>query len=73
MKIYLIGHSVFGYDFYRGHVIIANRESEVRDMAANNCADEGGDVWETADIEECGTYTGGRTEPFILLSDYNAG
>lgn len=73
MKIYLIKHEVHNYDAYMGFVIVANYPYEVRDMAARNHGDEGADIWYAIDVEECGTYAGDRTEPFILLSDYNAG
>lgn len=74
MKIYTIetGQSR-GYDIYLGHVIVANDEAEVRQLAKNESADEGGKIWDSAKVTECGDYTCDRTEPFILLSDFNAG
>ena len=73
MKIYTIEHEVFNYDANMGHVIVANSELEVREIAKQNSCDEGEDVWDTAKVEECGDYTCHRTEPFILLSDFRAG
>ena len=73
MKIYTIKHEVFNYDAYLGHVIVANSEDEVREIAKNKSADEGKEVWETAKVEEHGDYTCHRTEPFVLLSDFRAG
>ena len=73
MKIYTITHQENGYDFYLGHVVIANSETEVRKLAIENSADEGGRVWEKAEIIEQGKYTGDETEPIILMSDFNAG
>ena len=73
MKIYKIEHDEFGYDIYFAHIIVANSKFEVVLMAKNKAAEEGAKIWDTAKIEECGEYTGAMTEPFILLSDFNAG
>jgi hypothetical protein len=73
MKIYTIKHKVFKHDAYLGHVIVANSEDEVREIAKSKSADEGKDVWNAAIVEEHGDYTCQRTEPFILLSDFQAG
>ena len=73
MKIYTIEHEDFNYDAYLGHVIVANSEDEVREIAKSKSADEGKDVWDIAKVEECGEYTCHRTEPFVLLSDFRAG
>ena len=73
MKIYTIGHEEFEYDAYMGHVVVANNELEVRELAKKVSVFEGEIVWETAKIEQHGDYTCHRTEPFILLSNYRAG
>ena len=73
MKIYTIEHEVFNYDAYLGHVIVANSEDEVREIAKSKSEDEGKDIWNTAKVEEHGDYTCHRTEPFVLLSDFRAG
>lgn len=73
MKIYTIEHGQGGWDSFHGHVIVANSEQEVRDIAKEKSADEGEEVWDTADVLECGDYTCDRKEPFVLLSDFNAG
>ena len=73
MKIYAIEHENFAYDSYMGHVVVANSEEEVRQLAKETSADEGKDVWDNAKVEECGEYTCHRTEPFILMSDFRAG
>lgn len=73
MKIYTIEHEVFNYDAYLGHVIVANSEDEVREIAKSISADEGKDIWNIAKVEEHGDYTCHRTEPFVLLSDFRAG
>jgi hypothetical protein len=72
MKIYKINIKYFIYDAFCAHIIVANSEQEVREIAKNKCADEGKDVWDSAEIEECGEYTGKETEPFVLLSHFNA-
>lgn len=74
MKIYLIEqHHDLGWDCYHAHVIVANNENEVRESATESAAAEGRDAWETAKITIEGVYIGSKTEPFKLLSDFNAG
>lgn len=73
MKIYTIEHEEFSYDAYMGHVVVANSEEEVRQLAKNKSADEGEEIWDKAVVTVCGEYTCHRTEPFILLSDFHAG
>ena len=73
MKIYTIEHEEFNYDAYLGHTVVANSESEVRELAKEISADEGKDIWDSAKVEEHGEYTCHRTEPFILMSDFRAG
>jgi hypothetical protein len=73
MKIFLITHNEFGYDSYSGHVVVANSEEEVRILAKKDSADEGELVWDTANVSIVGEYSGDKTDPFILLSDFHAG
>lgn len=73
MKIYTIEHKEFEYDSFLGHVIVANNEKEVIELAKKDNADEGEKVWDTATIEKHGDYTCDRTKPFILMSDFRAG
>lgn len=73
MKIFLIEHDEFNYDAYLGHVIVANNENEVRELAKKGSADEGKDIWDKAIVTEEGVYSGTKTEPFKLLSDFQAG
>ena len=73
MKIFLIEHDEFNYDAYSGHVIVANNENEVRELAKKGSADEGKDIWDKAIVTEEGVYSGTKTEPFKLLSDFHAG
>jgi len=73
MKIYLIEHTEFNYDAYMGHVIVANNETEVVELAKKGSLDEGKDIWDKATITEEGDYSGIKGEPFKLLSDFRAG
>lgn len=73
MKIYKVEHDKFEYDSFMGHVIVANSKEEARQIAKIKHADEGTRAWDNAEIEECGEYTGEKTDPFILLSDFHAG
>ena len=73
MKIYLIKHDQIHYDGFMQHVIIANSEQEVREIAKNQCANERTEVWNTAIVDEVSAYSGKNTKPFILLSNFNAG
>lgn len=73
MNIFSIKHDQGGYDRYRGHIIVANNEEEVRNLAKEEAAEEGVDIWDTATIKVEGNYTGNKTEPFIVLSDFLAG
>jgi len=73
MKIFSITHNRWGYDCYSGHIIVANNENEVRELAKKVSAGEGNDIWDVATVMIEGDYTGNKTEPFKLLSDFNAG
>lgn len=73
MKIFKISHGTFGYDQYMGFVIVSQTEEMVRLLARNNSADEGKEVWNEAEIEEIGNYTGTSQSAFILMSDFRAG
>ena len=73
MKIFLIEQNFTGYDSFSGHVIVANNENEVRELAKQRSGFEGTGIWDIATITIEGNYTGNETEPFILLSDYLAG
>lgn len=73
MKIYKITIDNYSYDCYGWHVIIANSQTEVIDIAKTASADEWKEIWETARIEILWEYAWPNTEPFIALSDFNAG
>jgi hypothetical protein len=73
MNIYLITHNEEGWDYCLGHIIAANNEDEVKYLAKHASADEGKDVWDTADIIIYGNYVGTETKPFIILTDFNRG
>ncbi len=72
MKIYKIQQNIYIWEAYICHVIVANNEDEVRILAKNISAEEGKEIWETAEIEMFGHYSGDEKEPFIILSDLNA-
>lgn len=71
MKIFLIKHDMWKHDSYLAHVMAANTEQEVRDLAKRCAQDEGKAVWETAKVTEEGKYIGTKIKPFRILSDYN--
>lgn len=76
MKIYLIkneGHTRKSWDENAGHVIAANTEEEVRDIAKIAARGEGPEVWDAATVTMVGEYTGTKVEPFIILTDFHAG
>ena len=80
MKIYLIKlmNSEEQYDCYLGHVIVANSELEVRQLAEDERAPfEASGRWvESNDnciISTISDYTGNESLPFIILSAFNAG
>ena len=73
MYIYTITHDDFGYDCYHGHTIVAENIPQAVKLAKDKAADEGKDVWSGAGVQDHGVYTGANKEPFILMSDYNAG
>lgn len=70
MKIYLIKHEKKSFNCYWAHVVIANKEEEVRELAKKICADEGEEIWDSARIEHVGESVWSDSEPFVLLSEY---
>lgn len=73
MKIFSIKHNKMGYDYFSGHIIVANDEIEVRQIAKKCSADEGIGAWDAAAVTIEGEYTGEKKEPFMLLSSFHAG
>ena len=69
MKIFIIEHNERNWDSYMGHIIVANNEEEVKYSAKQVSADEGKEIWNKIPI----FIVGEKKEPFILLSDFNAG
>ena len=61
------------YDCVSGHVIVANNEQEVRNIAMKVAGDEGREIWNTTKLIKVGNYTGTKTNPFILLTDFYHG
>ena len=74
MKIYKLTQCEnICWDAVTGFVIVANSENEAREVARGKHRDEGSEVWDSAPIEEVGTYTGQATTPFVLMADINNG
>ena len=73
MKIYLISTDAWTWDCYSDHVIAANSEKEVRELAQDSAADEGSSIWLTAPVILLGDYKGLNQTPFIILSSFHAG
>jgi hypothetical protein len=79
MNIYLIyatnKEKYDWYDTYDSFCIVANDNEEVRKIASENPGYEGANTWldsNNSNIELVGTYIGKETEPFILISSFNA-
>ena len=72
MNIYLLTRTdSVGYDECDGFVVRALRETAARSIAAEECGDEGPDVWMLdAKCEKIGEGSG---KPRIILRSYNAG
>lgn len=74
MPIYHIEQTeVDSYDMHSAHVIIANNEEEVRQLAKKEAGSEGPEVWDTAKITKVGLCLDVFEHPYILLSSYHAG
>ena len=61
------------YDAVFKFVIVANNETEARNIAIKQCADEGPEVWKTAQIITEGIYIGKNKEPFVLCLSFISG
>ena len=74
MNIYQISIKTWGYDCYSEFIVAANTIDEVRKIASENSASEGGKVWlEKAKVENIGIYTGKYEAPAIICSSFDAG
>lgn len=75
MKLWLLNRTdSIGYDEYTGYVIASETENEARLIAAQNHADEGGEVWEgqlTCTVECIALETNQGVG--IVLESFNAG
>lgn len=71
MNIYhLSSMKVVGYDMYDSVVVVANNKKEAV-RVANKIGESG--QWHKDRLSKEGKYTGDCTEPFILISSFNAG
>jgi hypothetical protein len=76
MNIYKLSRQTTDYDQYGGFVIAARLPSDARMIAANNCADEGPNVWLSANDSKCdlcGMTSYRHDTAHIILSDFRAG
>jgi hypothetical protein len=74
MNIYQISINTWDYDCYSEFIIAANTIDEVRKIASENSADEGGKVWiEKAEVQNIGIYTRKYEVPVIICSSFHAG
>lgn len=76
MKLYLLTRNdKTGYDEYLGYVIAADNETQARDIAAANAADEGVEVWNSQ--LDCNVtllaINSTKREAGIVLESFNAG
>lgn len=76
MKLYLLTRNdKTGYDEYLGYVIAADTETQARDIAAANAADEGAEVWNSQ--LDCNVtllaLNSTKREAGIVLDSFNAG
>lgn len=62
-----------GHEVYDAHIIVADNEQQVVNLAKFICAEECANVWELANVKLEGIYTGSVINPFILLSSYISG
>ena len=75
MNIYLITCDTeeVEYNYYSGHVIVANNEQEVREIAKLLSINEGKEVWDKAHIKIISEYIGDKQIPAVILSSFHAG
>lgn len=77
MNIYLLKRdNKVGYDEYDGFVIAANTEDEARQMAAEEAADEGKNIWLSPVSDDVRVVKIGINDypnPEIILDSFNAG
>jgi len=80
MKIYLLEllKDDKCYDEDQAYLIASETKSDavmmVKEASRNSWNNDGMQIeWDRADCTELGIYTGDKTEPFIIYTDYNAG
>lgn len=75
LKIYLLERQdEVGWDEYAGHVIAAENEEEVIEIAQTKERGNHTDAdWSKAKISLLGEYSGDSMQSHIILSDFNAG
>lgn len=72
MKIYILNREgQIGYDEYDSMIVCAKTPKEARDIARENCGDEGA-VWNDPELSTCKILKPGKTSA-VILGSYNAG
>lgn len=74
MNLYLITRDICSWDENFAHVIRASNEEECRQLAGNNCADEGSECWLDTNktrVTQLALNVNGKTE--IVLTNFRAG
>lgn len=71
MNIYHLGSMIkVDYDMYDSVVVVARNKKQAVEVAKT--IGEGGQ-WHKDKLSKEGKYTGNHTEPFILITSFNAG
>ena len=75
MDIYKITaiSSCVSYDSFDSHIVIADTEEQVLQLAKEKAADEGEEAWVKDNIKKYGKCSIEYAQPLILLSSFNAG
>lgn len=71
MKLYLLKTKEWGYDCYDSMLIRAESEQRAREIANENCADEGA-IWTDKKITSCEIIFVKGIEQ-LIISSFNAG
>ena len=76
MNIYLLKRpdDEVGYDEVAGFILVAPNGKEARELAANECGDEGHDTWTTPLVASCRKVgTSVRKSKHVLLQSFKHG
>jgi len=70
---YLIQIKQQGFDTYDAHIVYADSEAEVRELAANRSADEGPEIWRSSEASVTRLDDMNLMGSRYILSSFNAG